>query len=114
MLVLMLILITSFVNGKLADSPWPTFHGNLRRTGLSDYDTSHIDGTIKWVYEAGEGVAVQSSPAIGPDGTIYVGIDDGYFYAFKELTAVDLINSANKHSWIDKKAVNKFFWRKKK
>lgn len=33
-------------------------------------------------------------------------------YAFKDLTSVDLINKANKHSWIDKKTVNKFFWRK--
>ena len=34
-------------------------------------------------------------------------------YTFKELTSVDLINKANKHFWIDKKTVNKFFWRKK-
>ena len=34
-------------------------------------------------------------------------------YAFKDLTAVDLINKANKHLWIDKKVVNKFFWREK-
>jgi len=35
-------------------------------------------------------------------------------YAFKELTSVDLINKANKHFWIDKKIVNKFFWRGEK
>ena len=35
-------------------------------------------------------------------------------YAFKELTSVDLINKANKHFWIDKKLVNKFFYREKK
>jgi len=34
-------------------------------------------------------------------------------YAFKELTSVDLINKANKHFWIGKKIVNKFFWRRK-
>jgi len=34
-------------------------------------------------------------------------------YAFKDLTSVDLINKANKHFWIDKKMVNKFFFRKK-
>lgn len=34
-------------------------------------------------------------------------------YAFKELTSVDLINKAYKHFWIDKKMINKFFWRKK-
>ena len=32
-------------------------------------------------------------------------------YAFKELTSVSLINESNKHFWIDKKIVNKFFWR---
>ena len=35
-------------------------------------------------------------------------------YAFKELTSIDLINRANKHQWIDKKTVNKFFYRKRK
>lgn len=35
-------------------------------------------------------------------------------YAFKELTSVSLINAANRHVWIDKKAVNKFFWRGKR
>lgn len=34
-------------------------------------------------------------------------------YAFKELTSVDLINKANKHFWIDKKIINKFFLREK-
>lgn len=35
-------------------------------------------------------------------------------YAFKELTSVDLINKANKHFWIDRKIVNKFFWGERK
>ena len=35
-------------------------------------------------------------------------------YAFKDLTAVDLINKANRHFWIDKKIVNRFFYRGKK
>lgn len=35
-------------------------------------------------------------------------------YAFKDLTSVDLINKANNHFWINKKMVNKFFWRGKK
>ncbi len=34
-------------------------------------------------------------------------------YAFKKLTSVDLINKTNKHFWIDKKTVNKFFYRRK-
>lgn len=34
-------------------------------------------------------------------------------YAFKELASTDLINQADKYFWIDKKFVNKFFWREK-
>ena len=66
----------------LADSPWPMFHGNLRHTGLSPYDTSDNTGSPKWKYKTGG--SVRSSPAIGSDGTIYVGSLDGYLYAFGE------------------------------
>jgi len=37
-------------------------------------------GTLKWSYETGD--MVRSSPAIGHDGTIYVGSWDGNLYAF--------------------------------
>ena len=53
----------------LADSPWPMFRGNPRHTGLSPYNTSRVDGTLKWSYTTGGWVG---SPAIGGDGTIYV------------------------------------------
>ncbi len=47
------------------------------------------DGTVKWVFktnEMQEGVyatapAFKSSPAIGADGTIYIGCNNGYLYA---------------------------------
>jgi outer membrane protein assembly factor BamB len=35
--------------------------------------------TLKWRFQTGD--KVQSSPAIRPDGTLYVGSDDGYIYA---------------------------------
>ncbi len=31
----------------LADSPWPSFGRDRKNTGLSPYDTSHVDGTKK-------------------------------------------------------------------
>jgi len=40
------------------------------------------DGSLKWVFETEDGV--ESSPAIGPDGTVYVGSYDGYLYAIKD------------------------------
>ena len=38
------------------------------------------DGLLKWRYFTGN--MIESSPAIGKDGTIYVGCEDGYLYAF--------------------------------
>jgi outer membrane protein assembly factor BamB len=40
------------------------------------------DGTLKWVFETQDGV--ESSPAIGPDNTIYFGSYDGYLYAIQD------------------------------
>jgi len=59
--------------------PWPMFHHDVRRTGLSPYDTSQNIGTLKWKYTT-DGT-VGSSPAIGSDGTIYVGSNDDNLYA---------------------------------
>jgi outer membrane protein assembly factor BamB len=39
------------------------------------------DGTLKWKYLTGS--AMESSPAIASDGTIYVGSGDNYLYAIK-------------------------------
>ncbi|HID10361.1 MAG TPA: hypothetical protein EYP17_03555, partial [Candidatus Latescibacteria bacterium] len=36
-------------------------------------------GSLKWKFKTG--LPVFSSPAVGPDGTVYVGSDDGYLYA---------------------------------
>lgn len=66
-----------------AGSAWPTFHGNNQRTGLSPYDTSHVDGTVKWIFETGSD-GIEASPTIGEDGTIYFGANDGYLYAVNE------------------------------
>jgi outer membrane protein assembly factor BamB len=40
------------------------------------------DGTIKWQFPTGwRDAQTQSSPAVGADGRIYVGAQDGFFYA---------------------------------
>jgi outer membrane protein assembly factor BamB len=38
-------------------------------------------GSLRWKYETGDWI--DSSPAIGEDGTVYVGSEDGFFYAIK-------------------------------
>ncbi|MFO7992473.1 MAG: PQQ-binding-like beta-propeller repeat protein [Thermoplasmata archaeon] len=74
------ILIHSIsIDTGLADSPWPMFGHDLRHTGQSQYDTSHVDGYEKWNFSTGSWI--YPSPAIGHDGTLYVGSNDGYFYA---------------------------------
>ena len=39
----------------------------------------NADGSLKWKYATGE--VVRSSPAVGADGTVYVGSDDKNLYA---------------------------------
>lgn len=77
--VLVFVLLVNPVSAQLADSAWPTFHGNSQRTGLSPYDTSHVDGTILWTFETGSGI--ESSPVIDKEGTLYFGTTDCYVYA---------------------------------
>jgi len=79
LLLVILPLSVGIVDAQLADSPWPMFHGSAQHGGLSPYNTSHISGTVKWIFETGDGI--ESSPAIEKDGTIYVGSHDGYLYA---------------------------------
>jgi outer membrane protein assembly factor BamB len=60
-------------------APWPMFHQNLRHSGLSPYSTAGDTGVQKWKFTTG--AAVFSAPAVGGDGTVYLGSDDGNLYA---------------------------------
>ena len=63
---------------QLADSPWPTFHHDNRRTGDSPY-TGTKRAFTKWKY--GTNSSITASPVIDASGTIYIGSYDTYFYA---------------------------------
>lgn len=57
-------------SGQLAVSAWPTFQHDLRHTGQSTFN-GPASVTLKWTYQ---GFApLKSAPAIGTDGTIYIG-----------------------------------------
>jgi outer membrane protein assembly factor BamB len=79
--ILMLVLIISSlsVSAQLADTPWPTYRGNLKRTCLSPYETNIETPNLKWKFNCENGV--ESSPAIGEDGTLYVGTFTDNFFA---------------------------------
>ena len=55
---------------------------SLLLTAASYYTNAAETGTRKWKYETGNWV--RSSPAIGDDGTIYVGSDDYCLYAINQ------------------------------
>lgn len=79
--LIFVLAVIMVVNAKaqLADSPWPMFRGNLQHTGWSPYDTSDVDGTVKWIFKADDDF--ESSPTIGADGTIYLGSHKNKVYA---------------------------------
>jgi outer membrane protein assembly factor BamB len=65
-----LILAAVSARAQLATSPWPMFHHDPAHTALSQYDTSTNPGSQKWTFSNGGAIG---NPAIGADGTIYVG-----------------------------------------
>ena len=57
-------------------------------------------GSLKWYYQTG--YYIESSPAIGSDGTVYVGSDDYYLYAINSdgniIPAGDILHSSNPYN----------------
>lgn len=80
MVLFALILFSSFADAQLADSPSPTLKINSKHTGLSQYATDIEKPYLKWKFDTGDGV--ETSPAVGADGTIYTGSFINDFYAF--------------------------------
>ena len=83
LLLFMMFPLPPLFSQHLAESPWPTYRGNLKRTGLSGFKGPTTD-KLRWVFSTGlsekEG-GIETDPVIGPDGTIYFGANNGIFYA---------------------------------
>lgn len=84
--ILFVLLFSTVINSSIDTySPWPMFHGGIKHGGLSIYDTSQVNGTIRWQFEVPNNesfaAGIESSPAIGADGTIYVGYAGNGIYA---------------------------------
>ncbi len=71
----------NYTNASLAATSWPMFRHDLQHTGRSPYSGPAVPWP-KWGYTTGNGV--HSSPAMGSDGTIYVGSDDHNLYAISD------------------------------
>ena len=67
-----------YVPPHLADAPWPMFHHDIYHSGAGDCSGSNGPWEY-WNFTTGGDV--RSSPAIGPDGTIYFGSYDNKLYA---------------------------------
>ncbi len=70
------------VESTQGKAPWACFGHDRRRTGRSSVDSSHVDGEVKWKYDAGN--FVYSSPAVSSDGDIYVGCWDHKLYSLDQ------------------------------
>ena len=58
------------LSAQLADSPWPTYQHDYRRSGCSPYNGPE-QAEIDWEYESDERWSNVGNPIIGADGTIY-------------------------------------------
>jgi len=66
----------------LAPSPWPMYLHDPQHTGRSPYRGPQ-EGRVKWRFDTGHDV--YSSPALGVDGTIYVGSNSMFLFAITSV-----------------------------
>ncbi len=71
-----LLSVLAYAAALADESSWPMFRHDLEHTGRTPY-TGPSSPTLSWTFPANDGIA--SSPAIGSDGTIYVGA--GWYFA---------------------------------
>ncbi len=73
---------------RAAKSAWPMYRGDARHTGRTDV-VGPKTNKLRWVFSTGraekEG-GIETDPVIGPDGTVYVGANNGIFYALDSET----------------------------
>lgn len=67
----------------LADSPWPKYRGDKAHTGRSAH-TGPASNRVRWRFSTDkrdkEG-GIETDPVVGPDGTVYLGANNGILYA---------------------------------
>lgn len=74
---------SSSLSQRLAETPWPTYRGDFKRTGRSSFNGPSANKR-RWVFSTGRAEkdgGIETDPIIGPDGTVYIGANNGIFYA---------------------------------
>ncbi len=70
-LLLISILVVGTTSLEASDHPWPYVGQNTRGTRRSPYDTSHVDGTLKWMYNHTIPFSMLS-PVVDSNGNVYI------------------------------------------
>lgn len=72
----------SMAQGILAEGPWPMTRRDPAHTGRSQLN-GPASGTVAWTFSAGRNEdkgGIETDPTIGPEGTIYIGANNGILY----------------------------------
>lgn len=67
----------------LADSTWPKYRRDLAQTGRSPLN-GPAKAALLWTFSTGRKEAeggIETDPTVGPDGTVYIGANNGILYA---------------------------------
>jgi len=73
------------LHNELISSPAMDNAGNIIAADDSGYVTSFTqNGDVNWTVRTGDSVGITSSPAIGPDNTVYVGTEAGRVHAIRD------------------------------
>lgn len=71
------------VENETGEDQWPCFGYDRRNTHLSPYNSSHVNGALKWKYDTGSLIAY-SSPSIDDEGNVYVGTSSNILYSINK------------------------------
>lgn len=74
------VLLWSAGEAQPASSPWPMAQQNATRTSSATV-TGPAVGQLSWTLSELQIGPISHSPVVGPDGTIYVGSENGVLYA---------------------------------
>lgn len=78
----------SAAQGIQADGPWPMTRRDAAHTGRSPLNGPATE-KLTWTFSTGrseEKGGIETDPTIGPDGTVYIGANNGILYALDGVT----------------------------